>query len=258
MDLFVPLTPGRVGIYTCGPTVYSAPHLGNLRPYVFADTLRRLLEWKGYRVTQVINITDVGHTLSDDDLAEDKVEMASRRERRSVEELTAQYTQAFLDDLAALRVRPATHYPRASDYVPQMIEFARRLDERGFTYPLPSGLYFDTSRSAGYGRLAGSARGQEQTHDRARVEVEAGKRTPSDFAVWRADAPGERRVMRWDSPWGPGVPGWHLECSAMSIELLGPHFDIFSLPISRNSLCSHHGTQSWPSPRYASLCAISF
>src|SRR5262249_27627492 len=157
----------------------------------------------------------VGHTVGDGDLGEDKVEAAARRELRSVQELTGHYTDVFLDDLRALNVLPATHLPRASEYVPRMIEFARVLDERGFPYTLPSGLYFDTSRSPGYGTLA--LMPTEGQREGVRGDVVDGKRHLADFAVWRTDAPGERRVMRWDSPWGPGVPGWHLECSVMSV-----------------------------------------
>src|SRR5439155_22615402 len=154
VEEFRPLVAGQVRMYTCGPTVYSYAHLGNMRPYVFSDTLRRLLEWKGLAVTQVVNITDVGHTVGESDLGEDKVEAAARRELRSVEQLTEHYTEAYLTDMARLNVRPAAHYPRASAYVPEMIDFARVLDGRGYTYRLDSGLYFDTAASTGYGRLA--------------------------------------------------------------------------------------------------------
>jgi cysteinyl-tRNA synthetase len=143
-----------VGLYSCGPTVYSFPHLGNMRPYVFADTLRRAFRWKGIPVRAVVNITDVGHAVADSDTGEDKLEVAAARERRSVEDIAALYTQAFFDDMAALNVQPADVYPRASEYVEQMIAFAVRLEQLGFTYQLPSGLYFDTSKSYGYGTLA--------------------------------------------------------------------------------------------------------
>src|SRR5215469_17931236 len=139
-----------VGMYSCGPTVYHFAHLGNLRAYVFSDTLRRALRWKGIPVRHVVNITDVGHAVADSDTGEDKMEIAAARELRSVEEIAAFYTSAFFEDIAALNVLPADEYPRASAYVPQMIEFAARLEENGFTYLLPSGLYFDTSKSPGY------------------------------------------------------------------------------------------------------------
>ncbi|MBV9382209.1 MAG: cysteine--tRNA ligase [Streptosporangiaceae bacterium] len=239
MEDFVPLpdSPGGVtGMYSCGPTVYSFPHLGNMRAYVFADTLRRALRWKSIPVRHVINITDVGHAVADSDTGEDKLELAAARERRSVEDIAAFYTQAFFDDIAALNILPADEYPRATAYVGQMIEFAARLEERGHTYRLPSGLYFDTSKSPRYGQLALiDVAGQREA---ARVEHVEGRRHKTDFALWRAEEAGRRRVMRWDSPWGWGAPGWHLECSVMSIALLGPHFGIHTGGIDHREL--HH------------------
>jgi cysteinyl-tRNA synthetase len=225
-----------VGLYSCGPTVYSFPHLGNMRPYVFADTLRRAFRWKGIPVRAVVNITDVGHAVADSDTGEDKLEVAAARERRSVADIAALYTQAFFDDMAALNVQPADVYPRASEYVEQMIAFAVRLEQLGYTYQLPSGLYFDTSKSYGYGTLAMlDLAGQRET---GRVEHVEGRRRGSDFALWRAEEPGVRRVMRWNSPWGWGAPGWHLECSVMSMALLGEHFDIHTGGVDHREL--HH------------------
>lgn len=235
---FQPLQPGLVRMYSCGPTVYAYAHLGNMRPYVFSDTLRRAFEWNGLDVTQVVNITDVGHTVGETDLGEDKVEAAARAERKSVREVTRHYTEAFFADIEALGVRPATHYPRASEYVPQMIEFAKVLDKRGFTYQLESGLYFDTSKSAGYGRLAGARPDVRAQEDGARIEEVAGKRSRADFAVWRAERGERQRLIHWDSPWGPGVPGWHLECSVMSIDLLGEHFDLHTGGVDHREI--HH------------------
>jgi cysteinyl-tRNA synthetase len=224
------------GMYSCGPTVYAYPHLGNMRAYVFADTVRRALRWKGIRVRHVVNITDVGHAVSDADTGEDKMEVAAARERRSVLEIAEFYTRAFFDDLAALNILPADEYPRASAYVPQMIEFAATLQARGYTYQLPSGLYFDTAKDSRYGELAQlHAEGQREA---ARVEQVEGRRRKTDFALWRTEEPGRRRVLRWDSPWGWGTPGWHLECSVMSIALLGPHFDIHTGGIDHREL--HH------------------
>ena len=224
------------GMYSCGPTVYAYQHLGNMRAYVFADTVRRALRWKGVRVRHVVNITDVGHAVSDADTGEDKMEVAAARERRSVLEIAEFYTRVFFEDLAALNVLPAAEYPRASAYVPQMIEFAATLEQRGYTYRLPSGLYFDTAKDPRYGELAQlHAEGQREA---ARVEHVAGRRSKTDFALWRTEEPGRRRVLRWDSPWGWGTPGWHLECSVMSIALLGPHFDIHTGGIDHREL--HH------------------
>ncbi|HEY1641071.1 MAG TPA: cysteine--tRNA ligase [Streptosporangiaceae bacterium] len=235
LEDFQPAAP-VAGLYSCGPTVYAFPHLGNMRPYVFADTLRRALRWKQIPVRHVINITDVGHAVADTDTGEDKLEVAAARERRSVADIAAFYTGAFFADVAALNILPADEYPRATAYVGQMIEFAARLEAGGYTYRLPSGLYFDTSKSPGYGTLAQiDVEGQREA---ARVEQVEGRRRKTDFALWRAEPPGQRRVMRWDSPWGPGAPGWHLECSVMSIELLGPHFDIHTGGVDHREL--HH------------------
>jgi cysteinyl-tRNA synthetase len=235
LEDFVP-SASVVGMYSCGPTVYAFPHLGNMRAYVFADTLRRTLRWKAIKVRHVVNITDVGHAVADTDTGEDKVEAAAARERRSVEEIARFYTDAFFGDMEALNILPADEYPRATAYVNQMIEFAEKLEASGYTYRLPSGLYFDTSKSPGYGTLAQiDIAGQREA---ARVEQVEGRRHKTDFALWRAEQPGQRRVMRWDSPWGPGAPGWHLECSVMSIALLGHHFDIHTGGVDHREL--HH------------------
>jgi cysteinyl-tRNA synthetase len=234
------------GMYSCGPTVYAFPHLGNMRPYVFADTLRRALRWKGIPVRHVVNITDVGHAVADTDTGEDKLEVAAAREHRSVLDIAAFYTDVFFVDIASLNILPADEYPRASAYVPQMIEFAAELERKGFTYRLPSGLYFDTAKDPGYGALAQmDAEGQLEA---ARVEHVEGRRRKTDFALWRAEEPGQRRVMRWDSPWGWGAPGWHLECSVMSMALLGPHFDIHTGGVDHREL--HHVNEIAQSEAY--------
>ena len=221
---FTPRNPPHVGIYSCGPTVYAYQHIGNMRAYVFADTLRRTLVWKGYDVRHIINITDVGHLTSDADEGDDKLEAAARREHRNIWEIAEHYTRAFYEDIAALRILEPHEWTKATDHIPQMIRFAEGLDVKGYCYPLPSGLYFDTSKDPGYGTLA--RLDLEGQREGARVELVEGKRNPSDFAIWRTAAPGDDRQMEWDSPWGRGAPGWHLECSVMSIEHLGEHFDI--------------------------------
>ena len=234
------------GMYSCGPTVYAFPHLGNMRPYVFADTLRRAFRWKGIGVRHVVNITDVGHAVADTETGEDKLEVAAVRERRSVLDIAAFYTDAFFVDIAALNILPADEYPRASAYVEQMIEFAAKLEKDGFTYRLPSGLYFDTAKDPGYGALAQmSAEGQLEA---ARVEHVEGRRRKTDFALWRAEEPGKRRVLRWDSPWGWGAPGWHLECSVMSMALLGEHFDLHTGGVDHREL--HHVNEIAQSQAY--------
>jgi cysteinyl-tRNA synthetase len=221
---FRPSTPGQVGMYTCGPTVYADQHIGNMRSYVFADTVKRALLFKGIKVRHVINITDVGHLTSDADTGDDKLEAAARREHRSAWEIAEAYTAEFKADLRRLRVIEPDVWCKATDHIDHMIAFATALDDAGWCYRLASGLYFDTSKDGSYGELARlDLAGQRGG---ARVEVVEGKRRPSDFAVWRTSAPGENRQMQWDSPWGPGAPGWHLECSVMSIEYLGQHFDI--------------------------------
>src|SRR5215471_1125170 len=245
MEDFTP-SADVVGLYSCGPTVYSFPHLGNMRAYVFADTLRRALRWKGFSVRHVVNITDVGHAVADTNTGEDKMEVAAARERRSVMDIAAYYTDVFLVDAAALNILPADEYPRASAYVEQMIEFTKKLAKDGFTYQLPSGLYFDTAKDPGYGELAQmSTEGQLEA---ARLEHVEGRRRKTDFVLWRAEEPGQRRVLRWDSPWGWGAPGWHLECSVMSMALLGQHFDLHTGGVDHREL--HHVNEIAQSQAY--------
>jgi cysteinyl-tRNA synthetase len=221
---FAPLEPGSARVYSCGPTVYAYQHIGNLRAYLFADTLRRVLEWKGYDVVHVVNITDVGHLTSDMDVGDDKLELASRREGRSVWDIADHYTEVFMQDVGKLRIRPATIWPKATDHVGEMIEFARVLEERGYAYELEAGLFFDTSKVPDYGKLA--LLDLEGLQEGARVAPTPGKRNPTDFALWRASPKDAVRLMEWDSPWGKGAPGWHLECSAMSMKYLGQRFDV--------------------------------
>jgi cysteinyl-tRNA synthetase len=221
---FVPISAPDVGVYTCGPTVYADQHIGNMRAYVFADTLKRVLTWKGYRVRHVINITDVGHLTSDADEGDDKLEVAARREHANAWQIAERYTADFKADLGRLRIIEPEVWCKATDHIPQMISFARALHAAGWCYQLPTGLYFDTSKIPDYGALARLDLAGQQAG--ARVEVAEGKRNPADFAVWRTTPPGENRQMEWDSPWGRGAPGWHLECSVMSMRYLGPHFDI--------------------------------
>lgn len=246
-ERFEPMAPPSVRMYSCGLTVYSRGHLGNLRPYVFADILKRALSWKGFQVDHVINITDVGHLLADADSGDDKVETAARREQRSVWELTEHYQRLFETDLARLNVIPPRVWTKASEYVERMIAFARVLEDKGHAYRLASGLYFDTASINGYGTLATTdADGNEAG---ARVEVVEGKRQPADFALWRTFAPDEpAKAMEWDSPWGRGAPGWHLECSVMSIAELGPHFDIHTGGVDHREV--HHPNEDAQSRAY--------
>jgi cysteinyl-tRNA synthetase len=221
---FAPIEPGHARVYTCGPTVYATQHLGNLRPYLFADLLKRALLGEGLRVTHVINITDVGHLTSDADSGEDKMERAAARAGKSAAEIARFYTEKWLRDRRRLRCLEAEVYCRASDHIAEQIALAERLEARGYTYRIADGLYFDTSKFPRYAELARlDLAGQEAG---ARIGDVEGKRHPQDFALWKFAAPGVRRQQEWDSPWGRGFPGWHLECSAMSVRYLGEHFDI--------------------------------
>jgi cysteinyl-tRNA synthetase len=220
---FEPLQPGSVRLYTCGPTVYDYQHIGNFRTFLFEDVLKRVLEWNGYRVVHVMNITDVGHLVSDADEGEDKMEKGARRTGKSAWEIAQLYTDAFLDDMRVLDIEPPTHLPRATDHIGEQIEFIADLEKKGFTYRTPDGIYFDTSKQPDYGYLA--------RLDKAGLEagrrVDVGeKRHPTDFALWKFSPPGAQRQMEWDSPWGRGFPGWHIECSAMAQKYLGDYFDI--------------------------------
>ncbi|MEM7051397.1 MAG: cysteine--tRNA ligase [Acidobacteriota bacterium] len=233
---FNPVVPGRVGLYTCGLTVYNYAHIGNLRAYLFTDTLRRVLQWKGYDVNHVMNITDVGHLTSDADEGDDKMELAAERRGKTVWELAEFYTGAFEKDLVALNILAPSVWCKATDHIQEMIAFARRIEDNGFGYQLEDGLYLDTSRVSDYGALAQlDLEGQQEG---ARVETKEGKRQASDFVVWRRSPEDSKRLMEWHSPWGVGAPGWHLECSVMSIKYLGHHFDIHTGGIDHRQV--HH------------------
>ncbi|WP_288459329.1 cysteine--tRNA ligase [uncultured Sphingomonas sp.] len=233
LEPFRPIDPANVRVYSCGPTVYHYAHIGNLRAYVFTDTLSRVLTWKGWPLTHVINITDVGHLTSDADAGDDKMEAAARRSGQDIWAIARHYTDAFTRNLDDLNIRRPTHMPLATDHVAEMIEWGVAIAER-HCYRLPDGLYFDTSTVPDYGRLAGAA--DDAAH--ARIDAVAGKRQPQDFAIWRTTPPGETRQMEWDSPWGRGAPGWHLECSVMSRQYLGAAFDIHTGGIDHREI--HH------------------
>ena len=223
-ESFRPLEPGHARVYSCGPTVYSPQHIGNLRPYLFADLLRRALVLAGLRVTHVINVTDVGHLTDDADAGEDKMEKAARESGRRAEDIAAEYTNQWLEDRRRLNVPDPDVLCRATDHIPEQIAMARRLEEKGYTYRLPDGIYFDTSKFPRYTEFARLDL-EEQVGGR-RIGAVEGKRHPADFALWKFPPPGVQRQQEWDSPWGRGFPGWHLECSAMSIRYLGERFDI--------------------------------
>ncbi|MBI4349865.1 MAG: cysteine--tRNA ligase [Elusimicrobia bacterium] len=224
-ELFKPLRPGMAGIYTCGPTVYLYAHIGNMRTYVFEDGLVRSLKFLGFGVKRVMNITDVGHLVSDADTGEDKMELGARREGKSAWDIAKFYTEAFFKDFKALNcLMPEVLCP-ATDYIKEMTDLVAALEKKGFTYRIADGIYFDTAKLPDYGKLAGKSH-IEGIREGARVEVNAEKRNPADFALWKFSAPEEKRQMEWPSPWGTGFPGWHLECSAMAMRHLGETIDI--------------------------------
>ncbi len=224
---FQPLKKGKVGVYSCGPTVYGPPHIGNLRAYVFTDTLRRSLEFLNYKVTQVVNITDVGHLTTDQDGGEDKMEKGARASGKTVWEVAKFYEEQFLAALKDLNIKKPTQLPRATEHITEQVELIKKLTEKGFTYETSDGIYFDTAKFPNYGKLSGQK--LEEKEAGARVAVKSEKKHPADFALWKFCV-GENadHVMRWANPSGEGegFPGWHIECSAMSSKYLGETFDI--------------------------------
>jgi cysteinyl-tRNA synthetase len=225
LERFEPLRPGFVGLYSCGPTVYSHQHLGNMRPYLFADLLKRVFRYFGYTVRHVVNITDVGHLTDDADLGEDKMEEAARRAGISAWDVAERWTAIFKEDIRKLDVIGPDVWCKATDHIAEQIEMVEKLEEKGFTYRTTDGIYFDTSKDPHYGELARLDVESQQVQER--IDAAGEKRNPVDFALWKlSPADGPRRQMEWDSPWGRGFPGWHLECSAMSSKYLGVPFDI--------------------------------
>ncbi len=219
---FRPLEPGRVRMYHCGPTVYQRPHIGNHRAFLFADLLRRVFETRGYEVVQVMNLTDVGHLLADSEEGEDKLEVQARKERVDPWQLVERVSQQFFADLEALGVRPAHHYPRATEHIAEMLEMIRRLIASGHAYRVGENVYFSVESFPEYGKLSGNRIADLVAG--ARLEPNPEKRHPADFALWKSDP---KHLMKWESEFGPhGFPGWHIECSAMATRYLGEHFDI--------------------------------
>ncbi|MBS3090466.1 cysteine--tRNA ligase [Candidatus Pacearchaeota archaeon] len=220
---FKPINPPNVKMYCCGPTVYNYAHIGNLRTYIFEDVLKKVLEYNGYKVKHVMNITDVGHLTSDADTGEDKMEIGAKREGKSIWDIAEFYTKAFLVDEKKLNIKKPDIICKATDHIKEQIELIRGLEGKGYTYKTSEGIYFDTSKLKDYGKLA-----------KLRIEkLKAGKRiemgeknSPTDFALWKFSPTDKKRQMEWDSPWGKGFPGWHIECSAMSMKYLGKHFDV--------------------------------
>lgn len=219
---FAPLDGKTVRMYSCGPTVYNFAHIGNMRTYIFMDILRRTLRYEGYKVKGVMNITDVGHLLSDADEGEDKMEKAAKEQQKSPYEIADFYTKVFFDDLKKLNIGKPELTPKATEHIREMLDFVYALCEKGYGYETSDGIYFDISKFPAYGQLSGI--NLEDQKAGARVEVNDEKRSPFDFAIWKK-APKEH-IMQWDSRWGKGYPGWHIECSAMSKKYLGEVFDI--------------------------------
>ncbi len=223
-QIFRPIRDKKVSLYTCGPTVYDYAHIGNLRTYIFEDILRRVLEYNSYSVNHVMNYTDVGHLTSDTDTGEDKMEKGARRENKTVWEIAEFYIKAFQKDSAALNILKPKLTPRATAHIKEQINLIKILEKKGFTYKTNDGIYFDTSRLKDYGRLAHlDIKGLKAG---ARIKMTEGKKNPTDFALWKFSPKNSKRQMEWDSPWGKGFPGWHIECSAMSQKYLGKQFDI--------------------------------
>ncbi len=225
VELFKPITPDSVSIYSCGPTVYHYQHLGNMRAAVFADTVHRMFAYAGYDVRHIINITDVGHLVSDGDTGEDKLEAGAKREGKTVWEIAKIYTDSYLKDLSLLNIDLAEYFfPRATDHIQEQIELIQKLEAKGHTYAISDGIYFDTSTFPSYAEFAHlDVKGLQSG---ARVEENTEKRNITDFALWKFSPTNAQRQMEWDSPWGKGFPGWHIECSAMAMKYLGEHFDV--------------------------------
>ncbi|MDO8593102.1 MAG: cysteine--tRNA ligase [bacterium] len=226
---------GKVGLYTCGPTVYNYAHLGNLRTYLFEDILKRALLYNGYKVKHVMNITDVGHLTGDMDMGEDKLEMEARKEKKTAWQIAEFYTRTFRYDIKRLNIMEPDIWCKATDYIKEQIELIKKLEKKGYTYKTSDGIYYDTSKFRNYNKL--SHLPLEKLKEGARVEKNQEKKNPTDFALWKLSTPKipltpfekggkKNRQMEWDSPWGVGFPGWHIECSAMSLALLKNQLDI--------------------------------
>jgi cysteinyl-tRNA synthetase len=227
VEQFRPLHPPDVSLYACGLTVYNYAHIGNLRTYIFEDVLRRALEWTGlcgYNVTHVMNVTDVGHLTSDADSGDDKMAKGAAREGKTAEEIADFYWQHFRKDLRNLNIIEPDAWPKATETIREQIELVRRLEEKDFTYRIDDGIYFDSSKLGDYGKLA--RLDVEGLQAGARIDMVEGKRRPTDFALWKFTPPGVKRAMEWDSPWGRGFPGWHIECTAMAMMHFGDELDI--------------------------------
>ena len=221
---FTPILKNIVSLYTCGPTVYNYAHIGNLRTYIFEDILKRTLYYNGYAVKHVMNITDVGHLTGDRDMGKDKLEEESKKENKKARDIAKFYTKKFKEDLLNLNIIYPNRFCFATDNIKEQIEMIEILEKKGFTYKTTDGIYFDTEKVEDYNKL--SHQNLEELREGARVEINEDKRSATDFALWKFSPKDTKRQMEWKSPWGVGFPGWHIECSAMSLKYLGDHFDI--------------------------------
>lgn len=220
---FIPIVPNKVGIYSCGPTVYWDAHIGNMYAFAVWDVMVRFLRWSGYNVTHVMNITDVGHLTSDSDTGEDKMEKGARRENLTVWQVAEKYTKRFFESCDLLNIARPNVIPKATDHIAEMIKLIKKIEKNGYAYKISDGIYFDTSKLKNYGEMA---KLNKEGNEKGRIEPVAGKKNPQDFALWKFSPAGVKRQMEWDSPWGVGFPGWHIECTAMSTKYLGEIFDI--------------------------------
>jgi len=220
IEPFEPVQPEKVKLYSCGPTVYSHPHIGNFRSFLMADLLKRFLEFMGFEVTHIMNITDVGHLLDDADEGADKLEEAARKEKKDPLEIAQFYIDSFNTASEMLNIKPADQYPRATEHIDEMIAMVQTLIDKGHAYVVDHNVYYDVTTFQDYGKLSGNT--LDDLNAGARIEVNSEKKNPQDFALWKHDP---KHIQQWDSPWGRGFPGWHIECSAMSVKYLGEQFD---------------------------------
>ncbi|MFP4655174.1 MAG: cysteine--tRNA ligase [Methanohalobium sp.] len=248
IEPFVPVHDGFVKMYNCGPTVYSRIHIGNIRSFLVADLLKRYLKLRGYKVTQVMNITDVGHMTSDADEGEDKLQVAANREKLDPWQIADKYTQSFMDDLETLNIDKADVYPRATQHLNEMIEIIEKLVDNGYAYVVKGNVYFDVTKFPDYGKLSGNVLEKLQAQQRAVDDPY--KRNPQDFVLWFSHSKYKNHIMKWDSPWGEGYPGWHIECSAMSLKYLTDAFNKQFHPNMASTIDIHTGGEDNKFPHH--------
>ncbi len=244
-EIFKPIKKGHLRMYSCGPTVYDYAHIGHMFAYVFVDVLKRVLKFNGLKLKSVMNITDVGHLTSDADTGEDKIEKAAREKKLDAWKIAEYYTKDFFDAMEKLNVQRPDIVCKATDHIKEMIKLVQRIEKNGYTYRTSDGIYYDTSKFKGYAKFA--RLDLKKLKAGARVEENPEKKNPTDFALWKFSPAGVKRQMEWDSPWGKGFPGWHIECTAMSMHYLGELYDIHTggidhIPVHHtNEIAQAHG-----------------